>query len=453
MIIAQNKQKRNRNQKNLVHFETGKKRLVLPMNSAALSWLAIIVFVGIILVGIRKKINLGILAIGAAFLLGFLVDTGNGAMSSAALKGAPITSQFPFNIFWLTVSVSLMLNVGTGNGTFDVIVKRLVGLARGRRAIIPILIFFTMFVICSVGAGSTGIVVLLCTIAATIAKDQDIDPVFMLLSVLSGATVAIGSPVAVIGIVCNSLSEQIWGEQIAPGYMYPRAMLMATLTFAVIYILFKGWKLKRWPVEKNGEKQKLNRKQIITLIGYGVFIVLAIVLKLDMGLSAFLVTAVLLLLQCADEKTVIADVPWSSVLLICGMCMMIGVVNQAGGMDLMTDLLGKLMNHYTVKPIYSIIGSILSMVSSVTGVVLPTMIPTIPDIAAKTGVNPYALVTALAYGGNITCVSPISSMGAIAMGIMSANPQWDSNELFKKMMKYSFIVMGVAAVWAAIGIS
>lgn len=228
---------------------------------------------------------------------------------------------------------------------------------------------------------------------------------------------------------------------------------MATLTFAVIYILFKGWKLKRWPVEKNGEKQKLNRKQIITLIGYGVFIVLAIVLKLDMGLSAFLVTAVLLLLQCADEKTVIADVPWSSVLLICGMCMMIGVVNQAGGMDLMTDLLGKLMNHYTVKPIYSIIGSILSMVSSVTGVVLPTMIPTIPDIAAKTGVNPYALVTALAYGGNITCVSPISSMGAIAMGIMSANPQWDSNELFKKMMKYSFIVMGVAAVWAAIGIS
>lgn len=423
------------------------------MNSAALSWLAIIVFVGIILVGIRKKINLGILAIGAAFLLGFLVDTGNGAMSSAALKGAPITSQFPFNIFWLTVSVSLMLNVGTGNGTFDVIVKHLVGLARGRRAIIPILIFFTMFVICSVGAGSTGIVVLLCTIAATIAKDQDIDPVFMLLSVLSGATVAIGSPVAVIGIVCNSLSEQIWGEQIAPGYMYPRAMLMATLTFAVIYILFKGWKLKRWPVEKNGEKQKLNRKQIITLIGYGVFIVLAIVLKLDMGLSAFLVTAVLLLLQCADEKTVIADVPWSSVLLICGMCMMIGVVNQAGGMDLMTDLLGKLMNHYTVKPIYSIIGSILSMVSSVTGVVLPTMIPTIPDIAAKTGVNPYALVTALAYGGNITCVSPISSMGAIAMGIMSANPQWDSNELFKKMMKYSFIVMGVAAVWAAIGIS
>lgn len=423
------------------------------MNAATLSWLAIIVFVGIILVGIRKKVNLGILAIGAAFLLGFLVDTGNGAMSSAALKGVPITSQFPFSIFWLTVSVSLLLNVGTGNGTFDVIVKRLVGLARGRRAIIPIVIFFTMFVICSVGAGSTGIVVLLCTIAATIAKDQDIDPVFMLLSVLSGATVAIGSPVAVIGIVCNSLSEQIWGEQIAPGYMYPRAMLLATLTFAVIYILFKGWKLKRWPAEKNGEQQTLNRKQIITLIGYGVFIVLAIVLKLDMGLSAFLVTAVLLLLQCADEKTVIADVPWSSVLLICGMCMMIGVVNQAGGMDLMTDLLGKLMNRYTVKPIYSIIGSILSMVSSVTGVVLPTMIPTIPDIAANTGVNPYALVTALAYGGNITCVSPISSMGAIAMGIMSANPKWDSNELFKKMLKYSFIVMGVAAVWAAIGIT
>ena len=423
------------------------------MGSTMLSWLSIVVFIGVIYIGIQKKVNLGILATGAAFLLGFLVDTGSGVMSSAALKGAPITSQFPFSIFWLTVSVSLMLNVGSENGTFDLIIRRLVSLARGRRSIIPIVVFCTMMVICSVGAGSTGIVVLLCTIAATIAKDQDIDPVFMLLAVLSGATVAIGSPVAVIGIVCNSLAEQIWGEQIAPGYMYLRALVMAVLSFAVIYIIFRGWKLERWPVAPQTEKQLLNKSQKITLAGYAVFIVLAIFLKLDMGLAAFLVASVLLLLKCADEKAVIANVPWSSVLLICGMCMLIGVVKEAGGMDLLTSLLGKLMNHYTVKPIYSIIGSILSMVSSVTGVVLPTMIPTIPEIAAETAVNPYALVTALAYGGNITCVCPISSMGAIALGIMSTNPKWDSNELFKKMMKCSFIMMGVAALWAAVGIA
>lgn len=422
------------------------------MGETALSWLSIIVFVGIVILGITKKVNLGILATGAAFLLGFLVETENGMMSSAALKGVPITNGFPFSIFWLTVSVSLMLNIGSGNGTFDFIIKRLVGYAKGRRAIIPIVVFFAMFVICSVGAGSSGIVVLLCTIAASIAKDQDIDPVFMLLSVLSGSTVAIGSPVAAIGIVCNSLAEEIWGEKIALSYMFPRAVVMSILSFAVIYILFKGWKLESWPVDEKAPRQKLNGKQKITLAGYLLFIVMAIGLKLDMGLCALLVTGILLVLGCADEKKVIGDVPWSSVLLICGMCMLINVVKIAGGMDLLTSLLSKLTNRYTGAPIYSIIGSALSMVSSISGVVLPSIIPTIPETAAEIGVNPYSLVTALAYGGNITCVCPLSSMGAIALGIMSGNPQWNANELFKKMMKYSFIMMGVAAAWAALGI-
>ena len=212
------------------------------MNSVALGWIALLVFILTIVIGVKRKLNLGILAFAVAFVFGLFVKVDGGAMSSVGLKGVPVTSLFPFNIFWLTLSVSLMLNVGSSNGTFDVIISKLVGMAHGRRAIIPIIVFAVMFIACSAGAGSTGVVVLLCTIAATISKDQDIDPVFMLLAVLSGSTVAIGSPVAVIGIICNTFSEDLWGERIAPSYMYPRAAAMAILTFAVIYIiLFCYW--------------------------------------------------------------------------------------------------------------------------------------------------------------------------------------------------------------------
>ncbi len=423
------------------------------MNTLVIGWVSLAVFVGTIILGIKRNVNLGILAISVSFLLGFFVYAEGGAMSAAELNGTPITSLFPFNIFWLTLSVSLMLNVGSVNGTFDVIIKKMVGLTKGRRALIPIYIFVIMFIACSVGAGSTGVVVLLCTIAATIADDQDIDPVFMLLSVLSGSSVSIGSPVAIMGIICNSFSEELWGEPIAPGYMYPRSAVMAVLSFAVIYIMFRGWKLERWPEEKQEETSKLGREQKLTLLGLLVFVVLSIVLKYEMGLVAFLITAALLLLKCADEEKVIREVPWSSILLIVGMCMLISVVRIAGGMDLVTGALSKLMNQYTVKPLYSILGSLLAMVSSLTGVVLPTMIPTVPEIAAQTGVNPYSIVTALAYGGNITCASPLCSMGAIALGIMSTNPKWDSSQLFKKMLLYSFILMGAAALWAAVGIA
>ena len=228
---------------------------------------------------------------------------------------------------------------------------------------------------------------------------------------------------------------------------------MSTVSFGVIYVLFRGWKLERWPTEEKNGSKKLQKKQLMTLLGLAAFVGLAMIAGLEMGLSAFLVAAALLLLGCADEKKVIAEVPWSSILMICGMCILIGVVRIAGGIDLLTELLGKLMNRYTVKPIYSIIGSLLAMVSSISGVVLPGMIPTIPAIAVQTSVNPFAIVTALAYGANITCVSPVSSMGAIALGIMGANREWDSNRLFKRMFAYAFILMGVAAVLAAIGIA
>ena len=423
------------------------------MSTTALAAISLVILIATIIVGIKRKVNLGILAIAVAFILGFFVMTEGGPMSAAALRGKPITELFPFSIFWMTLSVSLMLNVGNVNGAYDLVIKKLVNLTGGRRALIPIFVFIIMFIACSVGMGSSGVVILLCTIASAIAKDQKIDPIFMLLSVLTGTTVAIGSPVAIIGIICNGYAEELWGEQIAPSYMFPHAAAMSILSFAFVYIAFRGWKLEKWDAVKGEDMPKLDTKQILSVCGLGAFIILAIVLGLDIGLSAFLVAAVLLLLRCADEKKVIATVPWSSIIMISGMCMLIGVVKAAGGMDLMTNVLSNFMNKLTVKPLYSIIGSLLSMVSSITGVVMPSMVPTIPAIAESTGANPYAIITSLAFGANCTVTCPISSMGAIALGIMSANPEWDSNVLFKRLFIWAFIMMGVAALLAGIGIA
>jgi len=423
------------------------------MNETVLGALSLIVFVLTVMLGVKRKLNLGILGISMAFLLGFLIKADGGSMSAVVLKGKPITSLFPFNIFWMTLSVSLMLNVGSSNGTFDIVIRRLVRLAGGNRALLPVYIFFIMFVVSAVGGGSSGIVVLLCTIAATIAKDQEIDPVFLLLSVLCGAAAAVGSPVSIIAIICNSYTQELWQTTIAPGYMFFRGFAIAALNFVVIYVYFRGWKLKKRPAEKEAEVGKLGKKQYLTLAGLALFVVLGMVIGFDLGLSAFIVTALLLLLRCADEKEVIANVPWASIIMICGMCILIGTVEAAGGIRLLTNTLSRLMNRYTASPLYSVIGSLLSMVSSMTGVVLPSMIPTMPEIAIQTGVSPLSLVNALACGGEAVCACPVSSMGAIALGIMSTNKAWDSAALFKKMMICALILMISSAIWAAIGIA
>lgn len=423
------------------------------MNTQIIGWMSLIIFILTIVVGIKRKVNLGILAIAVGFLLGFFVMTEGGSMSAVELKGKPIIELFPFEIFWMIVSVSLMLNVGSVNGAFDIVIKKLVGLTGGRRALIPVYVFVIIAVACVAGLGTSGVVILLCTIASNIAKDQDIDPIFMMMTVLIGTTVAIGSPVGIIGIICNGYTQDLWGQSIAPSYMLPHALALAVLTFAFIYVVFRGWKLEKWPQQKKEEIPKLNRDQILSLIGMAVFVVLSIVMGFNLGLSAFLVAAALLLLGCADEKKVIATVPWSSVLMISGMCMLIGIVQQAGGMDLLTGALETLMNRYTVKPLYSLIGSLLSLVSSLTGVTLPSMIPTIPDIAEATGVNPFSIVTSLTFGANCTVISPLNSMGAIAIGIMGSNPNWDTSVLFKRLMIWAFIIMGIAALLAGIGVA
>lgn len=294
-------------------------------------------------------------------------------------------------------------------------------------------------------------VVLLCTIAATIAKDQQIDPTFILISVMCGSASAVGSPVGTVGIICNEYAKELFGKTIALEYMYPRGVLLGFLSFVLIFLLFRGWELKPLAKEKSEKRQELNKHHWMTLTGILCFAVMALGLKLDMGLSAFFVSAILLLIGCADEKEVIRMVPWNSILMIVGMCILIGVVKLAGGMSLLSELLSLMMNRITVKPLYSIIGSLLSMFSSITAVVLPSMMPTIPDMAAQTGINGNALVTSLAFGSVITCVSPFSSMGAIAMGIMGTNPEWDMNEIFKKLIKCMMILTVAAAVFSAIG--
>ncbi|MCU6735119.1 SLC13 family permease [Diplocloster agilis] len=423
------------------------------MNTVALGAGSLVITVLTIIIGIKRGKNLGILAYAASFVLGLFVLIEKDGVAVPLFDAVSMASLFPFKVFWMTLGVSLMVNVGSSNGTFHIIINKLVSLARGRRSLIPIIIFGVMFASSSVGAGPTGIIVLLCTIAATIAKEQDIDPIFMLLSVISGATIAIGSPYAVLGIICNNFSEEQWNFKIAPSYMYPRAALLSVLTFAVIYIVFKGWKLEKRDVQVSASDMKLNRKQLFTLIGYGIFIVLTVLAGQEMGLVAVFITAVLLVLDCADEKEVISDVPWDSIILICGMCVLIGVTKLAGGVDLLTSLLRGLMNSYTVKPIYSIFGSLLGMVASVSGVTLPAMLPTIPEIAQQTGANPFALVTVLAFGGVAACASPLSPMGAVALSIIGADPKYDTSELFKKMLLATFILTGIAAVWAAIGLA
>lgn len=105
--------------------------------------------------------------------------------------------------------------------------------------------------------------------------------------------------------------------------------------------------------------------------------------KRNVGLISFAVAVVLLLLNVADEKVVIKGVPWSTLLMVTGIGMLMNIVSDVGGVALMSNGLASIMTPKTAVAIQGFSAGILSWFSSAIGVVWPTMVPTVGAIAEQ----------------------------------------------------------------------
>lgn len=88
----------------------------------------------------------------------------------------------------------------------------------------------------------------------------------------------------------------------------------------------------------------------------------------------------------------------------------------------MSDGLSKIMNSSTATPLMSLSAGLLSLVSSALGVVYPTMMPMSIDIAKQIGgVNPAALMSAVAAAGAASGISPMSTGGALIIAAIAGD--------------------------------
>lgn len=81
----------------------------------------------------------------------------------------------------------------------------------------------------------------------------------------------------------------------------------------------------------------------------------------------------------------------------------------------------------------------MSSVSSASGVVMPTLIPTIPGIVRglRGAVDAQMLVAAVIVGAHSVTYSPLSTMGAI--GMAAASEKCDKQKLFAQLMLIAFV--------------
>ena len=409
--------------------------------TTTLSVIALVVLVIVIAIGFIKKVNLGFLAIGAAFILSMV----------AGIGPKYVTKAFDSDMFVTLVGVTFLFGMASQNGTLDLFSKKVVALVGKRTVLIPILMFFLSAFISAIGPGHIAAGILMTTFAVYLAFEMKINPITTALFAKLGANAGCASPLSLTGQLglklTNNLVSDVTNADIVDrlgfsGLHFFLATLVSGLVFTLLlYIFTKSYKVKADNPLKLKDIPKFNWKQWVTIGAIVMMVVLCIGFQMNTGLTAFVMAAILVLLQCADEKKAIKGIPWGTLVFICGVGVLVSVIDMMGGIDMISNLLQKLMGPSTATPVLAATSGILSWVSSTTGVVMPAMFKMLPNILRTFGssVNYMELISAITATSFAAAISPLSTGGAIIMSSYSASKE-TTNEEMNKIFKFLFLL-------------
>jgi di/tricarboxylate transporter len=393
-----------------------------------------------IILSCTSRINVGVLSIGLAWLIG---------VYQAGYKPDAVIAGFPVTLFVMLAGVTLLFSMAEVNGTLERLTHRVVRLAGGSPRVLPILFFAIALVTASVGPGAISAVALLAPLAMMMGAQAGVSPFLSALMVALGANAGNLSPVTAVGIVANTKMAEagIGGNETK---VWLTNMVVHVIVGAVAYV----WLARK--TEDGGQKTAgipttedsattLSSSQRLTVIVIAVWIVAVLALKVNVGLAAFGAAGVLAVSRAVDEGAAIKRMPWGVIVMISGISVLIGVLEKSGGMELFATLLARLATPDTINGSIAFITGLISTWSSTSGVVLPTFLPTVPALVAKVGGgDPLAVALSINVGSALVDVSPLSTLGALCVAAVS-DPV-ESRKLFRQLMIWGLSMAVVGAV-------
>jgi di/tricarboxylate transporter len=279
---------------------------------------------------------------------------------------------------------------------------------------------------------------------------MNVSPFLMAIMVGNGCNSGSLSPLAPTGIIVSGLMVRIGlpGNEV---YTWLLNMLAHAIVAFGAYLIFGGGKLlvRADRVDMSVEPMRaLDRHQILTLVMIGVLIVGVIFGGFNIGMAAFAAAVILALLRAADDAEAIKGMPWGTILMVCGVTVLIGLLEKTGGMEIFTNLLSSVANQSTVIPLLGITIGLVSAYSSTSGVVLPAFLPTVPGLVENLGGgSPLAIASTMNIAGHLVDVSPLSTIGALCIAGVPAGEQ--GRRLFNQLLAWglSMTVVGAALCW------
>ena len=423
--------------------------------------MTIIIMIAILLaiaIGYKTKINIGLFAIVFAYLIGsFGLD----------LTASQVVNFWPIKIFFIIFAVTLFYNVAMVNGALEKLASHLLYACRNFPIFLPLAIFASATVIAALGAGFYTVLAFMAPMTLLLCQKTGMSKIIGGMAVNYGALAGANFMTSQSGVIFRGIMEGV-GVEPAQAFTNSTAIFVTTLIVPVVvigsYLLFNHKKLNiNITAEKPAPfdpKQKQSLILIITLMAVVLIIpILNLIMphnhliaflnsKVDIGFMAIIFAVISLLLKLADEKKVVAMVPWGTLIMICGVGMLIEVAIQAGVINELSDWVSTTIPFWVIPVAMCVIGAFMSLFASTLGVVTPALFPIVPAIAVATGYNPTVLFVCIVVGAQASAISPFSSGGSLILG---STPQGvNQSQLFNDLLFRAVPLGFIAALLAAV---
>lgn len=394
-------------------------------------------------IGYKTKFNTGFFAIIFSYLIGCFAMN---MSTKEVIGGWPISTMF------VIFSVSLFYNFALVNGTLEKTARNMLYACRKRPGLLPFALYFASAIIAALGAGFFTVMAFMAPITILICKEAKMDQLTGAVAINCGALSGANFMISGSGVVFQGLMQDAGiGDE---AFIYTGIIFAASVIFSLIlitgfrYIPKSNRNIGKDMVFEKPEpftkKQKQNLTLIISMIVIVLFFPVAHLIipnasaityvngKIDVGLVAIIFSVIALFLDLGSQKDVIAKVPWNTIIMICGVGMLINVAIEAGTLDLLASWVGSNLPAWFVPIAFAFIGACMSFFSSTLGVVCPALFPLVPALSQSTGISPLILFACIVVGAQSSAISPFSSGGSLILGSCATDEE--RNEMFPKLL-------------------
>lgn len=408
-----------------------------------------------IALGYRTKINTGFFGIVFAYIIGTFY---------LGIKPGDIIKMWPISIFFVILAISLFYNFAMTNGTLEKLAQHMLYRTRKVPKLLPFAIFIAATILAALGAGFFAVMAFFTPITMLLCRKTGLSPLIGALAVNYGALCGNNFMISPGGVVFIGLMNQAGYEAVSYGFEFQ--IFLASFVVPIVVLSFNTRKKGNADVVEISLPEAFNAVQKKTLALVVSMIVVVLIFPIlhiifpqvgliktldkaiDVGLVAVVFAVLALLMNLGDEKEVIKKVPWGTLIMICGVGMLISVAIKAGTVKLIAGFVTDTIPAPVVPIVMAAIGGFMSFFSSTMGVVTPALFPLVPNLAEASGIDAAVLFSAIVIGAQATAISPFSSGGSLVLSTVSEEERVD---MFGKLIFRGVpICLGAAIIYAFI---